>query len=129
MILIPKDNIMNYKSTFYYFSIFILFASCTTDSTSDLIDIDQTQNITYNTVVKSIMNNNCIQCHGATPTNGAPMSLVTYENVKDAVLNNGLIDRMSRGEGTSGAMPLGGPRLPQNVIDQVIQWQNEGFTE
>ena len=105
------------------------FTSCTDSSTDDLIDSQPIDEITYTSAVKSIIDNNCIQCHGTTPTNGAPMSLTTYENVRDAVLNRGLIDRISRNEGESGAMPLGGPRLPQASINLINQWNSEGLAE
>ena len=55
------------------------------------------------------------------------MSLHTYETVKDAVLYRGLIDRISQIEGQSGFMPLGGAKLPQTQINQIIEWQNEDF--
>jgi len=57
------------------------------------------------------------------------MSLTTYEKVKDAVLNRNLLNRISRAEGTSGAMPLGGPRLPQNSIDAINEWANTNFSQ
>src|SRR5688572_14945033 len=106
-----------------------LFIACSDNSTSDLIDITPVENVSYNANVKSIIDNNCIVCHGTVPANGAPMSLTTYDNVKDAVMNRGLIDRISRPENAPGHMPLGGPRLPQNLIDIIIQWQTQGFPE
>jgi len=114
---------------FFVTLLFLITISCTTDSISDLIEIDETPEITYQLNIKSIIDNNCISCHATVPVNGAPMSLTTYENVKDAVLNRGLLDRISRAEGTSGAMPFGGPRLPQNQINLIVQWSEEGFAE
>lgn len=106
-----------------------ILSSCTSDSLSDLEDPNNISEITYTTTVKSIIDNNCIFCHGTTPTNGAPMSLTTYENVKDAVLTRGLLDRISRSEGTTGAMPLGGPRLPQNDINAISAWIDADFPQ
>ena len=57
------------------------------------------------------------------------MSLVTYSQVKESLLNGGLLDRISRQTGESGLMPQGGPRLPQNSIDVVTQWQTDGLQE
>jgi len=105
----------------------LIIISCTNDSDSDLLEKIESETVTYNEVIKTIMNQKCISCHGAITTNGAPMSLHTYETVKDAVLNRGLIDRITRIEGQSGFMPLGGTKLPQNQIDEIIQWQNEEF--
>jgi hypothetical protein len=56
------------------------------------------------------------------------MPLLTYEDVKNAVENRGLINRISS-EDTGFLMPFGGPRLPQNLIDIVIQWETDGLLE
>ena len=107
----------------------VLVSSCSNDSSDDLsgnIDLDE---VTYTNTVKSIIDNNCIMCHAATPINGAPMSLTTYENVKQAVLNRGLLDRISRTQGAPGMMPNGGTRLPQALIDKVQAWANNGLIE
>lgn len=113
------------------FSVFcaILQLSCSNESTSDLIGDPIAEEITYTNAVKSIIDNNCISCHGTTPTNGAPMSLTTYANVRDAVLNRSLLDRISRDQGASGMMPLGGTRLLQEKINQINTWATEGFRE
>jgi hypothetical protein len=106
-----------------------LAMSCTNDSTSDLIEDEQPEIVTYTSHVRSIVNNNCIVCHGTIPANGAPMPLVTYDQVKEAVQNRGLIDRISRAQGAPGMMPNGGTRLPQNIIDLVVQWEAQGLLE
>lgn len=109
--------------------LFLLFQSCTSDSESDLMNPNIPATITYTNSIKAIMDNNCNFCHGNTPSNGAPMSLTTYQNVKDAVLSRGLIDRISKAQDAPGMMPYGGTRLPQSNIDQVIAWKNTGFTQ
>lgn len=119
---------MNYK-LFTLLVVAITTTSCSENSTDDLIDIDTSTQVRYSTQVKNIIDSNCLSCHSAPPTNGAPMQLTTYQNVKDAVINQGLIDRISRPQGTAGMMPNGGTRLPQALIDQIITWQNEGFAE
>jgi mono/diheme cytochrome c family protein len=110
------------------FCFVLLFSSCTNDSESDINPPNNTT-ITYTGTVKSIIDNNCITCHGSTPINGAPMSLTTYDNVKQAVLSRGLLDRISRAQGSPGMMPNGGTRLPQNTIDQVVKWKDDGLLE
>lgn len=108
---------------------FFSLTSCSSDSISDLDEPIAQNEITYNLKVKSIIDNNCIVCHGTVPTNGASISLITYENVKNAALTNGLLNRISRIEGSSGAMPLGGSRLPQNDINAISNWINANFPE
>lgn len=106
-----------------------LLNGCTNDSLSNLTTVEDIESATYTQNVKPITDNNCIVCHGSIPRNGAPMSLTTYANVKEAVMNRGLLYRISRAEGTSGAMPFGGPRLPQTSINTIIQWNTDGLQE
>jgi hypothetical protein len=49
--------------------------------------------------------------------------------VKLSVLNNGLIDRISRAQGASGMMPYQGTRMPQSSIDLIIDWNTDGLLE
>ena len=109
-------------------SILFLFG-CTAVSEEDLVDATPIpETITFNENVKPIIDNNCIFCHSNPPQNGAPMPLVSYENVKEAVQNRNLIGRISS-EDPAFMMPFGGPRLPQNLIDIVIQWNEDGLIE
>ncbi|WP_178991034.1 hypothetical protein [Winogradskyella schleiferi] len=95
------------------------------DLTEDIISEDL---INYEDHIKTIIDNNCVFCHNNPPENGAPMPLTTYANVKDAVENRGLINRISSTD-LGFVMPFGGPRLPQNLIDLVIQWEADGLIE
>jgi hypothetical protein len=102
--------------------------ACTNESTSDLIG-DSAGEVTYTNTVKGIIDNNCLACHTQPPQNGAPMHLTTYADVKNAVLNRGLLDRISRAQGAPGMMPNGGTRLPQATIDKIFEWAQNGFPE
>lgn len=104
--------------------------ACSNENSETLMDDSPIQGVvTYKQNVKSIIDNNCISCHGATPANGAPMSLVTYSQVKNAMQNRGLLNRISLNNGNSLLMPQGGPRLPQATIDIVAKWQQDGLLE
>jgi len=110
--------------------LFFIISSCANDSEDDLIDQMQGPDpITYTDNVKAIIDNNCINCHSDPPTNGAPIALVTFSQVKNSAENGSLINRIQAQEGGAGAMPLGGPRLPQTLIDVIVQWQADGFLE
>ncbi|WMI64548.1 hypothetical protein RBH94_10800 [Aestuariibaculum sp. YM273] len=103
--------------------------NCANDSTDDLLDSTPLPNIvTYNDDVKTIIDNNCISCHANTPNSGASVSLTTYNNVKSAVQNNNLIGKIN-GTASGGLMPLGGPKLPQNLIDLIEKWETDGLLE
>lgn len=120
-------KILNFPLLIAFGIVFV--PGCTNDSSSDLIDINQFDEVTYTNTIKSIIDNNCIPCHATVPVNGAPMSLTTYADVRDAVLNRGLLNRISRDQGAPGMMPNGGTRLPQAKIDQVFEWAENGFQE
>lgn len=109
-------------------AVFLQFG-CSNDSTSDLVGDPVTGEITYTNTVKSVIENNCVFCHSLPPQNGAPMSLTTYADVKNAVLTHGLLDRISRAQGSPGMMPNGGQRLPQDTIDKITEWANNGMPE
>ena len=125
-----KPIIMNAKTIFIAVSFSSIFVSCTDDNPSTLLDdTPNTDVITYNQNVKSIIDNNCVVCHAAVPKNGAPMPLVTYSQVKEAVMNRGLLTRISLENGNSSLMPNGGPRLPQVTIDMILKWEKDGLLE
>lgn len=108
----------------------ILFTSCTSHTYSDVVEEEEVLEdlITFQDV-RFVFTTVCQDCHQNPPINGAPMSLVTFEEVKESVENRGLLDRVSREEGASGLMPLGGPRLPQETIDLLVQWNEDGLLE
>ncbi|MDT0553848.1 cytochrome c [Urechidicola vernalis] len=106
----------------------IVYFSCSNDSTEDLnppIPVD----INYTNDIKPIMESHCNNCHGAPPTNGAPVSLTTYDEVKNETQNGELIDRIERPQGTAGVMPPGGSTLTSAQIQTIKDWMTEGFKE
>ena len=110
----------------------VLLWGCSNNTQDDLEpfipEVEAEEQVTYSEV-KFIFDNSCVVCHSNPPQNGAPMSLDSYLAARDAVLNRGLLDRVSREEGADGLMPLGGPRLPQQTIDLLIQWSEDGLLE
>lgn len=111
-----------------YLFIISVFYSCSYNSEDDLTEAIIVDVVNYEDNIKVIIDTNCIGCHSNPPVNGAPMSLTTYNDVKNAVENRGLISRIESTDSGFG-MPFGGPRLPQNLIDLVIQWEAEGLIE
>ena len=104
-----------------------LTISCENNSPDDLIEGNIPANVTYTNDVRAIIQSNCIVCHQEPPQNGAPMPLTNLEKVRQAIIERGLIDRISRPQGAEGMMPNGGTRLPQNKIDIIIKWRDQGF--
>lgn len=117
----------------FLFSLFIW--SCSNDSEDDLLAVEQEQSngdddgasgVTYANTVKAIIDNSCVSCHGNPPTNGAPFALVNFQQVSSRA--NAILNAMSRQNGAPGAMPPAG-RLPQNTINEIQQWINNGSPE
>jgi hypothetical protein len=124
-----KKIAMKNKNTYPIYVILIVLFGCANASEDDLIDqTELPELVTFVNDVQPIINNNCILCHTNPPENGAPMPLLSYDNVKDAVENRALLDRISS-QDLSFLMPFGGPRLPQNLIDIIIQWEANGLLE
>jgi hypothetical protein len=120
------------KTNLFFLITTLCFAtfSCTNTSEKDLIEqIDLTEPISYSEHIKPVFDSNCISCHSSPAINGSGVSLTTYSNVKSSIENTNLIDRINWQPGQAGFMPLAGSRLPQNLIDLIIQWQSEGFVE
>ena len=115
-------------------SLLVLFIySCSNDSESDLTNgpdvIDNPDNpetaINYTDDIQQVMGS-CVGCHGTPPVNGAPMSLVNFNQVSQRA--DGILNRMKRQSGSAGAMPPSG-KLPQATIDKVDQWIKDGKLE
>jgi mono/diheme cytochrome c family protein len=83
--------------------------------------------VTYNANVKAIIDANCISCHsdgGVT----AYRPLTTYAEVKDAIENTNLLERIQRMDGEEGIMPQTG-RMPQDKINIILEWNMDGLLE
>lgn len=119
---------MNARKYILFVTALTFSVSCTNDSESDLTNYKPIGTVTYNGIVKTIVTENCIRCHAQPPQNGAPMPLLTYDNLKDAVLHRGLINRITSFDASFG-MPYGGPRLPELKIDQIKKWSDDNFPE
>ncbi|MHA7059770.1 hypothetical protein ACWGOQ_0021260 [Aquimarina sp. M1] len=88
------------------------------------------QTSTYISHVKSIIDTNCIECHGDPLDQGAIMMLTTYDQVVDAVNNRGLFNRVATmGINTVMPPPEEGGRLPQVTIDVVEDWIADGLLQ
>ncbi|WP_298345257.1 hypothetical protein [uncultured Algibacter sp.] len=125
------------KSTklIYALALCLIIFNCSSDSNDDLQEEQEEQEeqqeemdpnptaITYNADIRSIMTNNCNQCHGSTTTNGAPFSLTTYSQV------SGRIDRIiARTNNASNPMPRAG-LMSIELRDMIKQWKDDGLLE
>ena len=108
-------------------SLFCLFAAkCTT--TEIPLEEDPapiTTLVKYNTDVKTIIDNNCLNCHGtATPRIGG-IPLFNYSQVREEAEFGTLINRMNS---TINPMPQSGI-LSAEKLAIIDQWKADGFLE
>lgn len=118
------------KSIYAIVIIALIIFNCSNDSHDDLSNDEGTNPgptiVTYEGEIKSIIDTNCTQCHGSTPTNNAPFSLTTYNQVKDK------IDRIiARANNASNPMPpaSAGGQLSANLRALIQQWKDDGLLE
>lgn len=118
---------MNFKNLIYILSISVLVYSCSSNSSDDLTEQEEepvlTTEVTYDADIKVIFSNNCTQCHGSSPSNGAPTSYVTYTQVKNDI--NIILSRINNATNPmpqSGLMPIANRELIQ-------QWKDDGLLE
>tara|TARA_B100000780_G_scaffold245576_1_gene189701 strand:- start:192 stop:560 length:369 start_codon:yes stop_codon:yes gene_type:complete len=117
------------KKLFLLSTALAMFTSCYNDSEEALYGENycDTVAISYVDNIEPIITSNCTSCHsGATPS--ASLNLDSFDAVKLSALNTtneGLLNRVQRLEGESGAMPTN-YRLTQCQIDQIHTWIDQG---
>ncbi|WP_298950651.1 hypothetical protein [uncultured Nonlabens sp.] len=109
------------------FTLIVLF-SCSETSPEDIIDNTPiTTAVTYDADIATIFSNHCLPCHGSVIMSGG-MVYESFTEIRNAVENGNVIDRITRSVGDPLIMPQG-RQLPQTSIDLIIQWQRDGFLE
>ncbi|MDH7444108.1 hypothetical protein [Aquimarina sp. 2201CG14-23] len=88
------------------------------------------QTSTYIDHVKTIIDTNCIECHGTPLQNSAPMALETFQEVKNAVTDRNLFSFIATNNAFNVMPPSDeGGRMPQATIDIVEDWIADGLLE
>ena len=81
--------------------------------------------LSFSADIQSIINSNCVTCHDDPPTRSAPMPLLTFEQVVEAVENRSLLSRINS---TTRSMPPEG-RMPSATRQRIEDWINQGTPE
>lgn len=109
----------------------LILVSCLKDSPDDLNSdkvITIPEVVTYDKDVKQIFDANCISCHSADFAEKG-LKLDNFNDVKNGILNRGLVDRISRESNDDLLMPQGGPKLSNSSIEIIKKWQANGLLE
>lgn len=106
------------------FPIFILCSlfSCADDSREELA-LEVTGPITFEGNVRQIIAQDCLNCHTSPPRNGAPFSLINFEEVSSRAeaISNSI-------NGITILMPPG-VNLPESTINVIEAWIEQGLLE
>lgn len=116
---------MNFKNLFSLLIITILLFNCSSSSSDDgdeQQDPDPTA-LTYNDDIRSIISENCTQCHGNPTSQGAPTSYTTYNQVRADV--DKIISRINS---SSNPMPPTG-QINSSLRSMIEQWKADGLLE
>ena len=115
-------------------TLFLIFASCSSSNDDDMsgegtMEDDDPMVMpmarNYEDDVKPLIESNCLSCHSNPPVNNAPMSLVTFDDVKNAVETRSLLARIN--SSTSPMPPQG--RLPAATRQIIEDWIDQGLPE
>lgn len=116
------------KKILALFVLATIFISCDSSTYEELEEptvIDGP--VTYANTAKAIIDANCVRCHSPGGAS-AFRPLTTYLEVKDAVQNTNLLDRIQRQNGEPGQMPQTG-RMAQDKINLLLRWRADGLLE
>jgi cytochrome c5 len=121
---------MKFKNLIYLMIVPLILFNCSSSSNDDLTEPDPapvvpvpTVKVTYDANVKAIMSSKCTGCHGSTPSNGAPTSYATYNQVKNSI--DKILGRINN---AGNPMPQGG-LMAQSLRDEIQQWKDDGLLE
>ncbi|MDH6251087.1 PBP1b-binding outer membrane lipoprotein LpoB [Chryseobacterium sp. H1D6B] len=114
------------KKLIYILSSASFLASCESRTYEEISDNTPiTEQVKYNSDIKTIIENNCIGCHS--PGGSASYKPFTnYDQVKAGIDN--IIDRIQRPNGDPQKMPQGGS-LSTSQINVFIKWKADGLVE
>ena len=120
-------------SKFLLFTSLLVLASCGGSDDSDPDagpdpDVNPNPNkiTTYEADVKAIIDEHCLECHTIPLAQGAPFPMRNYDETIIGV-NRDLVLRMVSNS-VNNVMPPAG-RLPQEIIDVILDWEADGFLE
>jgi hypothetical protein len=94
--------------------------SCVKDKVPVLIDPNCADSVSFSNDVWPIISENCAGCHGVGNSTG-----YVFTNHTTVSLNANAIVGSMRSEGFQ-LMPIGGPALPDSIIQKINCWIQQG---
>ena len=116
------NTLARYDLTFFGIFISILYSCKKEELISEPEMEDTSLRTKFSVHIRPLLNTHCGECHSA---GTSQTNYLDYDNSKNAITS--ILDRIQREEGASGFMPRNGNKLPQESIDLIQQWQDEGL--
>lgn len=105
-----------------------IFSACESSTFEEISEeMGTIEQISYNEHIKPVVDANCIECHSPGGVSSF-RPLTNYQEVKTAVMETNLLERIQMQNGETGQMPQTG-RMPQPLIDLILQWNLQGLPE
>lgn len=83
-----------------------------------------TETVTFNGHIKTILQNNCVACHGPS---GPQTNYLNYTHAKNNVTT--ILTRINLSPGNGSFMPQGGSKLSATLIGTIQKWKDDGLLE
>lgn len=102
--------------------------SCDSSTFDEIAEeMAQPEMVRYNEHIKPVIDANCIECHNPGGVSSF-RPLTNYNELKIAVQETNLLERIQMQNGETGQMPQTG-RMPQHLIDLILLWNEQGLLE
>ncbi len=101
----------------------ILYISCDSNTTQEISSV--VANPTYTANVKTVIDSKCTGCHSGGNQNP---NLETYLEVKEATATETGTVLCRINDACGDVMPTSG-KMPQQTIDMIQRWADQGFAE
>jgi hypothetical protein len=85
--------------------------------------------VEYAGMIRPILEARCAHCHGTTPDNGAPFSLLEYDRLVADDHGSRVVDRMLAELGAGRMPPAGQPRPTPEEFDTLVDWLSCGTAD
>ncbi|MEI6020022.1 MAG: hypothetical protein WCR21_02750 [Bacteroidota bacterium] len=95
--------------------------------TLSVVTVNKCDTITFAKHIKGIVQKRCVVCHNGTQTNVTNANFNLYSDLKEKALNGKL--KSYAVDGNPIIMPKFGTKLPQDTLDLIICWINNGAKE
>ncbi len=108
----------------------ILFTACdkkVAKPTPSVVTVNKCDTITFSKHISKIVKKRCVNCHNEKFIDAPNGDFNYYSNLKEKALNGKLKSYVV--DGVPKIMPKFGTKLPQDTLDLIICWINNGAKE